>query len=305
MTAASPRDAAVPVIASATTVGPVTLTVADLTGARAFYETVIGLTATELPGGDVALGPAGGPALVRLHGDPAAPRRDPRAPGLFHVALLFPTRSDLAHALLRIAAGRWPLSGASDHLVSEALYLADPEGNGIELLRDRPRSAWPRDADGTLQMATLRLDLDDLLGEVTELAPGDPLPAPAPSAPPGTRVGHVHLQVGDVARAEDFYHGLLGFEVIVRSYPGALFVAAGGYHHHLGLNTWNSAGASPATSGARGLRRFEIAVPGGDELARIRARLQHAEVPVFPADDDHAALDLHDPFGIAVRLRAA
>jgi catechol 2,3-dioxygenase len=288
------RDA--PPIAAATTVGPVSLTVADLPRMREFYETVLGLEAVELPDGDLELGPPGGPGVVRMHAEPHAPVRDPHSPGLFHLAILLPTRAALADALLRVARARRPLNGASDHLVSEALYLSDPEGNGIELYRDRARTQWPRDASGALRMATLALDLDDLLGDA-------PSSVPDPRAPAGTGVGHVHLQVADIPRAEAFYCGGFGFEATVRGYPGALFVSAGGYHHHIGLNTWNSAGSPPAAPGARGLRWFEITVPDGDELARVYARL--ARAGARPAGDPPGELRLHDPFGIPLRVRTA
>ena len=143
--------------------------------------------------------------------------------------------------------------------MSEALYLSDPDGNGIEIYRDRPRADWPR-SDGQLQMATMRLDLDDVLAELRG-APGLQEQAPA-----GTRIGHVHLQVSDIPAAEAFYHGVLGFEVTVRGYPGALFVSAGGYHHHIGLNTWHSAGAAPAPAGSVGFGSFTVELPDPAEL---------------------------------------
>ena len=162
-----------------------------------------------------------------------------------------------------VAAG-WRLSGASDHLVSEALYLSDPEGNGIELYRDRPRDEWPVVGD-SLQMDTLR-STSDLLGEVDE-ANGDDAGMPA-----GTTLGHVHLQVSDLAAAEAFWAEALGFDVTVRGYPGALFVSAGGYHHHVGLNTWAGVGAPPPPDGARGLVRFEVVLPD-DEVEAAAGRL--------------------------------
>ena len=153
-------------IAAGTTLGTVSLTVSDLAHSRAFYEQALGLRSQELEDGDLALSAPGEAALVRLHGDPAAPALDRRATGLFHLAILLPSRRDLAQALARLAEARWPLDGASDHLVSEALYLADPDGNGIELYRDRPRDQWRREPDGTLTMATLRLDPADLAAEL-------------------------------------------------------------------------------------------------------------------------------------------
>jgi catechol 2,3-dioxygenase len=283
-------------IAAGTTVGTVALTVPDLDRSRAFYQTVLGLTGNEMDDGGLELGVADERALVRLRGDSAAPPLPPRATGLFHLAVLTPSRRELAYALARLARSRWPLSGASDHLVSEALYLNDPDGNGIEIYRDRDRSEWRTDEDGQLAMATLRLDLESLAGELHDAPPvPDRMPA-------GTRIGHVHLQVSDIAAAEDFYHGVLGFDVTVRGYPGALFVSAGGYHHHIGLNTWNSAGAAPPAPGAVGLRSFDVRLPDRDELDRVRDRVSAAGLAVDAFDGDTV---VRDPCGNAVRLRSA
>jgi catechol 2,3-dioxygenase len=276
-----------------TAMGSVHLTVADVERSRSFYERVIGLSSVELEDGAVGLGVPGERLLVVLHGDPAAPPLNRRATGLFHLAILVPSRRDLAFALARLAEARWPLDGASDHLVSEALYLSDPDGNGIEIYRDRPRDEWPR-RDGQLEMATLPLDLDSVLGELsgaTELQS---------RAPAGTRIGHVHLQVADLARAEEFYGGVLGFDVMVRGYPGALFVSAGGYHHHLGLNTWHSAGSSPPAAGAIGLRHYEVELPDRAALDAALDRVRTAGIAV--AARDGGAL-VRDPAGIAVLLR--
>ncbi len=285
-----------PSIAAATTVGTVALTVSDLDRSRAFYETALGLGAREHADGVVALGVGDEPALVTLRGDAGAPALNPRATGLFHLALLTPSRRELAYALARLAGARWPLSGASDHLVSEALYLNDPDGNGIEIYRDRDRSEWRTDEHGQLAMATLRLDLQSLAGELTD-AP--PVPERLPA---GTRMGHVHLQVSDIAAAEDFYRGVLGFDVTVRGYPGALFVSAGGYHHHIGLNTWNSAGSAPPAPGAVGLRSFDVRLPGADELDRVLARVSAAGLTAETVDGGAV---VRDPSGNAVVLRAA
>ena len=279
-----------------TTLGPVRLSVSDLDRSRTFYERAIGLRASELDDGTLGLGASDEPVVIELRGDSAAPRLNRRATGLYHLAILVPTRRDLAFALARLVQTRWPLDGASDHLVSEALYLSDPDGNGIEIYRDRPRSEWRRVGD-QLQMSTLPLDLDSLLGELrgaTELQA---------SAPVGTRIGHVHLQVSDLAQAEAFYHGVLGFDVVVRGYPGALFVSAGGYHHHIGLNTWHSAGAAPPAAGSVGLRSFTIDLPEHRELANVLARIEAADSPVNRAPS--GAL-VRDPFanGVVLRTRA-
>jgi catechol 2,3-dioxygenase len=276
-----------------TSVGTVRLTVTDLDRSRAFYERAVGLRPTELDDGTLALGAAGERPLIELRGDSAARGLNRRAPGLYHLAVLVPTRLDLAFALARIAEARYPLDGASDHLVSEALYLSDPDGNGIEIYRDRPRAEWPRAGD-QLQMSTLPLDLDDVIGELraaTELQA---------SVPSGTKIGHVHLQVSDLSEAERFYNGVLGFDVIVRGYPGALFVSAGGYHHHIGLNTWHSAGAAPAPEGSVGLRSFEIELPDEPALEAVLARLDAASIPSTRQCDGVLA---RDPFGNGVVLR--
>jgi catechol 2,3-dioxygenase len=232
---------------------------------------------------------------VVIHGDSAAPALDRRATGLFHLAILLPSRADLALALARVAAAQWPLDGASDHLVSEALYLSDPDGNGIELYRDRPREEWRRNGD-ELAMATLPLDLDDVMSAV-----GGAVEA-QPEVPAGTRIGHVHLQVADLGPSESFYRGVLGFDVTVRSYPGALFVSAGGYHHHIGLNTWHSARGRPPAAGAVGLRHFEIVVSDQAELERVLDRIRGAGLPVSACDGGSL---VRDPSGIGVLLRTA
>jgi len=275
-----------------TSMGPVRLTVADRDRARDFYRDAIGLSELEPSNGTVRMGtadPSGRP-VVELEGDPDAPPRPRGTSGLFHLAILVPSRADLARALQRVAEAGWRLSGASDHLVSEALYLSDPEGNGIELYRDRPREEWPV-RDGVLQMDTLPLDLDGVLGE---LRLGDA----SAGMPPGTRIGHVHLNVADLSAAEAFYSGALGFDVTVRGYPGALFVSAGGYHHHLGLNTWAGEGVPPPPAGSRGLREFEIVLPDEQALEQLERRLPGAGVEYARGGDgDEDVLQLTDPSG--------
>jgi catechol 2,3-dioxygenase len=276
----------------ATTLGLVRLTVSKLDRSREFYERVIGLRVTELEDGAVALSVAGEVPLIELRGEASAPPLNRRAPGLYHLAVLMPTRLDLAFALARLAQARWPLDGASDHLVSEALYLSDPDGNGIEIYRDRPRAEWPR-VGNELQMATMALDLDDVL---SELRATSELQA---NAPAGTKIGHVHLQVSDIGEAEAFYHGVLGFDVMVRGYPGALFLSAGGYHHHVGLNTWHSAGAAPAAPGSVGLRSFTVELPDRASLAPVLARVEAAGAPHERRPD---GVLVRDPFGNGVLL---
>jgi catechol 2,3-dioxygenase len=262
-----------------TTIGSVSLTVSDLERARQFYERVIGL------------GPGSEP--LELHGDPGAPALDRGATGLFHFAILVPSRADLAQALVRIAEARWPLDGASDHLVSEALYLSDPDGNGIEIYRDRPREEWPV-RDGQLQMATIPLDVNALLQEASQVR--------ADTVPPGTRIGHVHLQVSDLDETERFYSGVLGFDVTVRGYPGALFVSAGGYHHHIGLNTWHSAGGSPPLPGSVGLRSFEVVLPDQAAFESTVDRIRAAGIATETVDSGTL---VRDPSGNGVLLKTA
>ena len=283
-------------IPSETHVGPVRLTVADLDREREFYERAIGLRVLEDDQGDddgstLRLG-ADGTVVVELIGDPDAPPRRRGTTGLFHLAILVPSRAELAGALRRVVGAGGPLAGASDHLVSEALYLADPEGNGIEIYRDRPREEWRR-VDGQIEMATLPLDLDSLLAEQGE--------GESPHAPAGTRIGHVHLHVADLAAAEEFYAGVLGFDVTVRGYPGALFFSAGGYHHHIGVNTWAGEGAPAPPPGARGLRDFAIVLPGSAELDAAEGRLRDAGVE---APRDAEGVHAPDPSGNGIVLTA-
>src|SRR5919199_5782652 len=242
--------------------GRVELTVADAAGLRRFYEEVVGLP-SEL-------------GLVELHEAPDAPRPDPHATGLFHLAILVPTRRDLALAIVRLVRARWPLTGASDHLVSEALYLNDPEGNGIEIYRDRPREEWPRTESGW-RIDTLPLDLDDIVDEL-EGDPGEVGPMPA-----GTTVGHVHLRVADVPATESFYTDVIGFDVMARI-PSASFISAGEYHHHLGMNAWHSRGGPAPAEGSLGLGSYEIGLPDAGDVDAVQARLEAAGGPVERAN---------------------
>lgn len=274
-----------------TAIGTVRLTVSDLDRSRQFYERAIGLGARDLKDGTIALGPHDGRTLIELRAGSGA-GLDRRATGLYHLAILVPSRRDLAFALARLSDVRWGLDGASDHLVSEALYLSDPDGNGIEVYRDRPRDQWRRSGD-RLEMATLPLDIHGVLGELggaTELQP---------FAPPATTIGHVHLQVSDIPGAEAFYNGVLGFDVMVRTFPGALFVSAGGYHHHIGLNTWHSAGARSPEPGSVGLWNYEVLLPSDAELERVLARVRAAGIAI---EHTERGPQLRDPSGNALVL---
>jgi catechol 2,3-dioxygenase len=286
-----------PRIAPGTAIGSVHLTVPALERSRAFYERLIGLEPRESDDGSISFGAAGGPPLLQLVGDPSAPPRNPRQTGLFHFAVLVPTRRDLAVALVRVAQGGWRLDGASDHLVSEALYLTDPSGNGIEIYRDRERSEWPYDDAGQLAMGTLALDIDDLLSELQDAPIDDEADVLMPA---GTRIGHMHLQVAELEETERFYAGVLGFDVTVRGYPGALFVSAGRYHHHIGLNTWNSRGGTTPPAGGLGLRAYEIKLGDPAALADVLARVTAAGIP-FETLADGSTL-VRDPSDNGVRL---
>ena len=270
--------------------GPVALTVADPTTTGAFYADVIGLARIASEGGASIYGVAGEP-LVELHEEHGA-RPAPRgSTGLYHLAILFPSRADLGSALRRLVEHGWPLDGASDHLVSEALYLRDPEGNGIELYRDRPRDEWPRE-NGAVRMANAPLDLQALLDEAGAES--------AELAPAGTTMGHVHLKVADLGQAEAFYCGVLGFEMSVDwSRHGALFVSAGGYHHHLGLNIWESRGGAAPPPGSAGLRFVTVVVPTAADRDAVAARLERAGAPVRL---DGTTVVTTDPFRIEVRV---
>ena len=275
-----------------TRLGAIRLRAGDVGLLRDFYERVIGLRAIASEDGVTALG-AGDRSLVELISDPDAPARPPRTTGLFHLAVLVPTRADLARALRRVFEAGWHLSGASDHLVSEALYLSDPEGNGIELYRDRPREEWPREGD-EVAMATLPLDLEGLLAE-----PGGD--ANAPAMPDGTVLGHVHLQVSELDTASAFWVDALGLDVMASLYPGALFVSAGGYHHHVGLNTWAGVGAPRPPAGARGLDRFELVLPDAASETAARDRL----AAVGEVRDEAGGALVEDPSGNAVLVRVS
>jgi catechol 2,3-dioxygenase len=276
-----------------TTVGTVRLVVADIAGTGRFYQRVLGLRELRCDGDSVALG-VDGAALVELTGRPDAPPRPARSTGLFHLAILVPGRPELARALHRMIGAGWRLSGASDHLVSEALYLRDPEGNGIEIYRDRPRERWY--AEGRVRMATLPLDLDGLARE------SGPPPSGADGMPPEARVGHVHLQVADLAETDAFYRGILGFEVTVRDYPGALFFSAGGYHHRVGANTWAGAGAPPPPAGSAGLSSFDVVLPSAEEVERVAARARDTG---FPAEPVEGGVRTRDPSGNSLVLTAS
>jgi catechol 2,3-dioxygenase len=259
-------------------VGRVALRVADLDRMVAFYEDVIGLETLDRADGRAVLG-VDDPLLILLAA-PDLPARGPDETGLFHTAFRVPSRAALGAALDRIET-EWRLDGASDHHVSEALYLSDPEDNGIEVYRDRPRDDWPITEDGRVGMDTLPLALDPL----RDAAAG------ADRVPSGTDIGHVHLEVADLDAARSFYVDALGLRVR-QAMPAALFLAFGDYHHHVGCNVWN--GRSEPAAG-RGLAWVELVV---DDAEAIRARLDREAVANRPD-----GIEVSDPDGLSIRLR--
>ncbi|MEM8857264.1 MAG: VOC family protein [Chloroflexota bacterium] len=216
----------------------------------------------------------------------------PNAIGLFHLAILLPTRADLGH-WLRHFAQKYQIDGAGDHLVSEALYLYDPEGNGLEIYRDRPRSEWPIGPNGKIKMDTLAVDIPAVLAEATD--------KPFEKMPSGTVTGHVHLQVDDVSKAQHFYHSVLGFETTEYFSNQAGFFGAGGYHHHIGANVWRSRGAAPPPADSLGLDRYELIFSSQAELDNVIGRLNAAGI--YYAKDD-AAVEVRDPAGNLVVLKS-
>jgi len=274
---------------AATRLGAVTLQVADLERSLRYYEDVLGFHVQSRDAGSASLGTVADPApLVSLRerrGATPVPRRGRL--GLYHFAILLPDRAALGRFVKHLA-GIGMQAGMSDHLVSEAVYLTDPDGLGIEVYADRPRDTW-RHEQGQLAMATNPLDVNDLVR-----AAGD---AEWTGMPAGTVIGHVHLHVGDIGSASRFYHEGLGFDRMVWSYPGALFLAAGGYHHHLGTNTW-AAGAAPAGEGDARLLEWKVLVPTTEDVSRATA-----SIAGIGGDVDGAVA--RDPWGTAVRLSVA
>jgi len=266
-------------------IGAVGLKARDLSRLTDFYNQAIGLTVIDRDTKTARLG-AGGVTLLELEAAPGAAPDDPRTAGLYHTAFLQPTRSDLARWLVHVARNRVALSGASDHLVSEAIYLDDPEGNGIEVYRDRKPEEWRWNGD-RIQMATDRLDLDNLAADAGNAAYA--------SAPDGLRIGHIHLRVGDLAATQKFYCDVLGLDPTAGR-GGALFMSSGRYHHHVGSNTWHSASAGPRDDDRAGLSWFAVEAADAATHDSVMTRLKTAGVPL------HSANETRDPFGTRVRF---
>ncbi len=275
-----------------TRVGGVRLQVADLARSLEWYQRVLGFEPRAQGAGWAALAvPGSSDTLVELHERPGAspmPRRGRL--GLYHFAILLPSRAALG-AFVRHLAALGERAGMSDHFVSEAIYLSDPDGLGIEVYADRPRGDWRHEA-GQLVMATEPLDVANLVADAD--------PAGWRGLPPGTSIGHVHLFVGDLPAAAEFYHAGLGLDQTVWSYPGALFLSAGGYHHHLGTNTW-AAGAPPAGETDAKLLDWELVLPSGADVA---AALDSLEQRGASVQRDPSGGSTADPWGTTVRLRS-
>jgi catechol 2,3-dioxygenase len=280
----TPRRAALP---AALTLGPIHLTVADLDRAVAWYDRSLGLRVHASEGRTAELGD-GEETVIVLYADPDAQPAGRHA-GLYHYALLYPSREALARAALRLAATRTPIEGASDHHTHEAIYLPDADGNGIELAWDRSRTAWPADLGYGARPDPL--DFASLMATVE----GE---EPTPRVDPGLRIGHVHLHVGDVEQAIAFYCGLVGFDVQM-NLGSAAFVSAGGYHHHLGLNVWRGHGVGAPPAHTIGLRHWTVRLPQRADVDEVRARLERAGVTTTDAE---TGFEVEDPWSIQMRV---
>jgi len=287
----APNPSVSPTFATSTPlhVGAIGLNVRDLDRVLAWYREVIGLAVLERRNGVARLG-AGGLPLVELRQRDDLDSDDPHSAGLYHTAFLMPTRADLARWVLHIAQHRVPISGASDHGVSEAFYLDDPDGNGVEVYCDRPAESWEWTGDD-LKITTDPLDIDAILREV-------PANASYLGAPDGLRIGHVHLRVGEVGRAEAFYRDGLGLDVTRRRH-GASFMSSGRYHHHIAANVWHSAGAAVRDPDRAGLSLLVLEAADANTLAEIRARLARGGIPFR---ESSAGIETSDPWGTRLRI---
>jgi len=274
------------------------LRVRDLGEVANFYEAALGLNPSRQSDTGVSFGAPGEASepFVTLTADATAVHRPRRATGLFHLAIRFPSRRDLAHALQRLVEHDYPLEGAAHHIVSEALYLSDPAGNGVELYADLPRAQW-KWREGQIAMATEPLDLGRLLA--TSGAGRAPVQVPG-----GTDLGHIHLHVTDLTNAERFLHEFLGLDITQRSYPGALFFSAGGYHHHIAANTWG--GASTPPPGSDGLISYRLSVPVHELLFTLKERARIFGYGTSTAETETGeVLQIRDPDGFALEIASA
>lgn len=273
-----------------TKIGPVSLTVSDMARSLTYYQQNIGLKLHHQEANTAVLG-SGETELLQLMARPSVPKPR-RSTGLYHFALLLPSRLELAKTLTHLINTETAIAGASDHLVSEALYLSDPDGNGIEIYRDRPRDEW-KIINDVLQMSTEPLDVQGVLSELNSAT------AAWNGLHQATIMGHIHLHVNYLDQAEAFYTDILGFDLVTRYGPSAAFVSAGGYHHHIGLNTWAGVGAPPPPDNAVGLNWFTIVFPDQDALQATAVRLQSADIPYEKRGD---GLFLRDPANNGILL---
>jgi catechol 2,3-dioxygenase len=290
----APNPSATPTFASRTPlhIGAVGLKVRDLDRVTGFYRDVLGLGVLDRGADRTALG-AGGVAFVHLEHEPGIKPDDPREAGLYHTAFLMPTRADLARWILHVARRKVSLTGASDHAVNEAFYLDDPEGNGVEVYCDRPAESWEWTGPD-LKITTDPLDVDSILREV-------PSSATYGAAPEGLRIGHAHLRVGDVARAEAFYRDAFGLDV-TRRRQGATFLSSGRYHHHIAANVWHSAGAGRRDADRAGLSWLSLEAADAAALDTAKSRLAQAGVELAAMSAGIAAAD---PWGTRLRITHA
>jgi len=288
----APNPSALPTFANRTPlrIGSVGLVARDLDKLTSFYRDLLGLTVQERTDRVAKLG-IGGVTLLEIEHRPDALPDDQAAAGLYHTAFLMPTRQDHARWIMHIARNRVPITGASDHGVSEAFYLDDPEGNGIEVYNDRPAERWRWEGD-LVVMQTNQLDIEAILDDI------DRTTATYPAAPEGLRVGHIHLRVGSVEQAETFYRGAIGLE-LTRRRGGATFMSSGGYHHHVGANVWHSDGAGPRDSNRAGLSWFAIEAANDDAINAMNGRLLAAKAPL---DQTSNGIETADPWGTRIRI---
>jgi catechol 2,3-dioxygenase len=288
----APNPSSMPTFASRTPlhIGSLALNVRDLDRMTAYYRDAIGLDLIESGKTGARLGAAGVPFLQLEHRPDAKPD-DAREAGLYHTAFLMPTRADLARWILHAARTRVPITGASDHTVSEAFYLDDPEGNGVEVYSDRSPDGWVW-TDNLVKITTDPLDIEDIVREVEPTVAYD-------GAPAGLRIGHVHLRVGDVPAAERFYRDGIGLAVTRGGRHGASFMSSGRYHHHLAGNVWHSRGAGQRDPGRAGLAWFSFEANDAADIDAMRDRLRAAGAPVT---DSASGFETADPWGTRVRV---
>jgi catechol 2,3-dioxygenase len=271
----------------------------DLQRVRSFYEDILGFKSIEQEEGTLDLcAEIGQDPLITLEESTSTEDRPDGSPGLYHIAILLPARKELARQFKRLAEERYPMQGFADHGVSETIYLADPDGNGLELYVDRPAETWPRKKGG-IEMYTKPLDLEDLLLELkNDSTAWDGIH-------PDARIGHIHLQVSDLSKSGDFYHDVLGYDITQKNFPRALFLANDGYHHHIGLNTWNSKGVLPAPKGSGGLVRFSIETLDLITLRHLQVQFLHKGIRFkeIPSENNSMpALLAADPDGIEIKI---